>query len=201
MAGLTIPQGRHPHQVPGGPGLELWEWASWHYGHQGAAALVLRGLGGLPQTDIPGAHSRCHPDPSGLFPRKGQFCSLTFQCGKEFTAPGACHILALQLPPAPPLPPAPRTHSHVPAESRFGSFTVLTAGALSRLLGAFCLLPLIPGECWQPEVSVYRSECRWWWSGPRVLFRRTADMGCGGGVRFWKEWWRWVLVHKSWAPL
>lgn len=121
--------------------------------------------------------------------QKSQFCGLIFQCGKEFTALGECHSPALQL--SPPLP-LPLPSSPCARRENFSSFTVLTAGPLSRLLGAFWLLPLIPGECWQPKVSVSSSECRWGEWG-EYHSGRPLTPGSGDGVRLWGEWQRWVL--------
>lgn len=89
-----------------------------------------------------------------------------------------------------PPPPHHSTHSHVPVGNASGSFTVLTAGPLPWLLGAFWLLPLIPGECWQPKVYVRSSECRWTWRGPGCCSGRPPV----GGVGLCKEWWGWDLV-------
>lgn len=137
--------------------------------------LVLWGSGGFLQTDIPKVYYRCRPGLPGTVSRKSQFSSPIFQCGKEFTAPGECHIPALQLLPA-PSPSRPQLTQPVP-RGNSSVASVLTAGPLSRLLGAFWLLPLIPGECWQPKVSVSSSECRWGRRSPRVLFREAADTG------------------------
>lgn len=105
-----------------------------------------------------------------------------------------CPAAATCPPPSPP--PA-----HVPVGNSFSSFTVLTAGPLSRLLGAFWLLPLIPGECWQPKVSVSSSECRWGGGGEYHSWRPLTP-GSADGVRLWKEWQRWVLflAREPWGP-
>lgn len=55
--------------------------------------------------------------------QKSQFSSPIFQCGKKFTAPGECHIPALQLLPA-PSPSRPQLAQPVPRGNSFSSFSV-----------------------------------------------------------------------------
>lgn len=115
VAEKLTPQGRHPQ--PGSWAMEVGIWAL------GAPWCCGPGPVRFGKSPID-RHPMCTlqvPSRSiwGCFPgkKKKQFCSLIFQCGKGFTAPGECHIPTLQLLPARP-PPHPSTQNTQPCACR-----------------------------------------------------------------------------------